>query len=101
MASLLKKTKVKLELLADYDMLLMVENEITTHFCIEKIPNKSELQDIAQNYLPGIRTEDFINIYRKCADKPYSFIVIDNTLASDNPIRLRKNLFKYDKNHGS
>ena len=31
--------------------------------------------------------------------EPYSFLVIDTTLASDNPLRFRKNLFKYNKNH--
>ena len=36
--------------------------------------------------------EDFINLYKKCTAKPYSFLVIDTTLASDNPLRFRKNL---------
>ena len=31
--------------------------------------------------------------------EPYSFLVIDTTLASDNPSRFRKNLFKYNENH--
>ena len=34
-----------------------------------------------------------INFYKKCTAKPYSLLVID-TLASDNPSRLRKNLLK-------
>ena len=46
-----------------------------------------------------IRTEDIINIYRKCTGKPYSFLVIDTTLASDNPLRFRKIIFKYNKIH--
>ena len=33
MASLIKKTKVSLELLTDYDMLLMVENRIRAGIC--------------------------------------------------------------------
>ena len=32
-----------------------------------------------------------MDIYKKCAAKPYSFLVIGNTLASDNPLRFRKN----------
>ena len=32
-----------------------------------------------------------MNLYDKCATKPYSFLVIDTTLASDNPSRFRKN----------
>ena len=31
---------------------------------------------------------------KKCTAKPYSFLVVDVTLASDNPSRFRKNLLK-------
>ena len=65
----------------------------TTHFFIAKIPNKRELQQIAINHSSDISTEDFVNIYRKCTAEPYSFFVNDTTLASDNPLRFRKNLF--------
>ena len=59
-----------------------------------KIPNKSELQQTAQKHSSNISTKDSINIYRKCTAKPYSFLVDDTTpLASDNPLRFRKNLF--------
>ena len=71
----------------------------TTHFFIAKIPNKRELQQIAINHSSDISTKDFINIYRECTGKPYSFLVIDTTLASDNPLRFRKILFKYNKNN--
>ena len=33
-------------------------------------------------------------LYEKCTTKPYSFLVIDTTLASDNPLHFRKNLFE-------
>ena len=65
----------------------------TSHFFIAKIPNKRELQQIAINHSSDISTEDFVNIYRKCTAEPYSFFVNDTTLASDNPLRFRKNLF--------
>ena len=71
----------------------------STHFFITKIPNKRELQQIVINHSSDISTKDFINIYRKCTGKPYSVLVIDTTLASDNPSRFRKILFKYNKNH--
>ena len=61
----------------------------TTHFFIAKISNKRELQQISINQSSDIRTEDFINIYKKCAGKPYSFLVIDTTLTSDNPLRFK------------
>ena len=57
----------------------------TTHFFIMKISNKRELQQIAINHSSDINTKDFINIYKKYADKPYSFLVIDTTLPPNNP----------------
>ena len=56
----------------------------TSHFFITKVPNKRA--QIAINHSSDINTKDFGNIYRKCTDEPYSFLV--------------KNLFnKYNKNH--
>ena len=43
----------------------------STHFFIMKIPNKRELQQIAINHSSDINTKDFIEVYRKCTDKPY------------------------------
>ena len=57
-----------------------------------KIPNKRELQQIAINHSSDINTKDFINIYKKCTDKLYSFLVIDTRLPSNNLLRFRKNL---------
>ena len=72
----------------------------TSHFFIAKIPNKRELQQIAINHSSDISTKDFENIYRECTAEPYSFLVNDTTLASNNPLRFRKNLFNiYNKNH--
>ena len=33
-----------------------------------------------------------MNLYKKCSEKQYSFLVVDATLASNNPLRFRKNL---------
>ena len=71
----------------------------TTHFFISKISNKRELQQIAINHSSDISTKDFTNIYRECTAEPYSFLVNDTTLASDNPLRFRKLFLKYNKNH--
>ena len=65
----------------------------TTHFFIMKIPNKRELQQIAINHSSDINTKDFANIYKKCTSTPYSFLVNDTTLASDDPLRFRKNFY--------
>ena len=64
----------------------------STHFFIMKIPNKRELQQIALNHSSDIDFKDFMNIYKKCATEPYSFLVNDTTLPSDDPLRFRKNL---------
>ena len=64
----------------------------TSHIFIAKVPNKRELQQIAINHSSDINTKDFANIYRKCTAEPYSFLVNDTILASNNPLRFRKNL---------
>ena len=45
----------------------------STHYFIMKIPNKRELQQIAFNHSSDIDFQDFINLYKKCTAKPYSF----------------------------
>ena len=65
----------------------------TTHVFIKKILDKRELQHIAKNHSSNTSTKDFINIHEKYTAKPYSVLVDDTTLASDNPLRFRKNIF--------
>ena len=64
----------------------------STHFFIMEIPNKREIQQIALNHSSDIDFKDFMNIYKKCTAKPYSFLVNGTTLPSDDPLRFRKNL---------
>ena len=64
----------------------------STHFFITKISNKREFQQIALNHSSDIDLKDFITIYKKCTAKQYSLLVNDATLASDNPLKFRKNL---------
>ena len=59
-----------------------------------KLPNRQELQKIAFNHFSDIAFKDFMNLYKKCTAKPYPFLVIDATLASDNPLHLTKNLLE-------
>ena len=68
-----------------------------SHFFITKIPNKRELQQIATNHSSDISTKDFTNIYRECTAEPYSFLVNDTTLVSNDPFGFRKNLFNMYK----
>ena len=58
----------------------------STHFFVMKIPNK------IPNHSSDIDFKDFMNIYKKSTKEPYSFLVNDTTLPSDNPLRFRKNL---------
>ena len=64
----------------------------STHFFIMKIPNKRELWQIALNHSLDIHFKDFMKIYKKCTSEPYSFLVNDTTLPSDNTLRFRKNI---------
>ena len=65
----------------------------STHFFIMKIPNKRELQQIALNHSSDIDFKDFITIYKKYTAVPYSFLVHNTALASDNRLRFRKKIF--------
>ena len=69
-----------------------VPKDVRLRFFIMKIPNKRELQQIALNNSSDIDFKDFMNIYKKYTKEPYSFLVNDTTLPSDNPLRFRKNL---------
>ena len=61
---------------------------------MKNILNKRELQQIAFNHSSDIEFQDFMNLYKKCTAKPYSFLVIDSNHASDNLLRFRKNLLE-------
>ena len=95
----IRGTKINISLVLIIQSYFKVPKEVrlnTTQFFISKIPNKREIQQIALNYSSDISTKDFENIYRKCTAEPYSFFVNDATLASDNPLRFRKNLFNIE-----
>ena len=64
----------------------------STHFFIMKIPNKRELQQIPLNHSSDIDFKDFMKIFKKYTAEPYSFLVNDTTLPSDDPLRFRNNL---------
>ena len=48
----------------------------------------------AINHSSDMDFKDFTNLYKKCTWKPYSSLVIDTTLAWDNPLCFRKNLLE-------
>ena len=52
-----------------------------TQFCHENSKQTDHSLDID--------FKDFMNLCKKCTAKPYPFLVIDATLASDNPLPSR------------
>ena len=57
-----------------------------------KILKKRELQQIVLNHSSD--TDRLMKIYKKFIVEPYSFLVNDATLPSDNSLNFRKNLLK-------
>ena len=66
----------------------------STHYFVMKIPNKRELQQIAFNHSSDIDFQDFMNLYKRSTVEPYSLLVMDTTLSSDNSLHFRKNLLE-------
>ena len=66
----------------------------SAHYFVMKIPTKRELHQIAVNHSSDIDFNDFMKIYKKCTAEKHYFLVNDSTLASNNPLRFRKNLLK-------
>ena len=56
-----------------------------------KIPNQREVQQRGINFTSDTDCKDYINLYKKCTAKPYSYIASNAILASDNPLHLRSN----------
>ena len=89
--------KLKISLAFNTQSYFAVPKDIrlnSTQYFVMKIPNKRELQQIAFNHSSDVEFQDFMNLYEKCTEKPYSFLVIDTTLASHNPLHFRKNLLE-------
>ena len=59
-----------------------------------KTPNKREVQQIALDHSSDVDFKDFIKIYKKYTAEPYSFLVNDSTLPSDNPLTFIKNILE-------
>ena len=64
------------------------------YYLIMKMSNKQEFQQIAFNHSLDINFNYFMNLYKKCTEKPYSFSVTDASLASEYPLHFRKNLLE-------
>ena len=58
----------------------------TTDFLVIKILKKPEVRQITFDYSSVIGFKVFMEIYRKCTGEKYSFLIINTTLPSDNPL---------------
>ena len=59
---------------------------------IMKMPNKKETQQAAPNHWAGIESKNFMKLCKDYTKEPFSFLVNDTTLLSDNRSRIKKNL---------
>ena len=90
-----RKLKISIVFITQSYFIVPKDVRLTSiYFLITKIPNKGELQQIALNHSSDIDFKVFMKIYKKCTAKPYSFLAIDTTLSSDNPLKFRKNLLE-------
>ena len=53
---------------------------------------KRELKKITLNHSSDIDFKEVMKLYKDYTKEPYSFLVNNATLPSDNPLRFRKNL---------
>ena len=83
----------------------LINNYLTILFCWNKkyyskfdilfyyeYSKQTRTSKIAFNYWSDTGFQDFMNLYQKCTAKPYSLLVINSTIALDNPLRFKKNI---------
>ena len=91
----LRRRKLKISLAFISQSYFKVSKTIrlnATHYFIMKIPNKRKLQQIASNHSSDIDFKAFMKVCKEYTQEPYSFLVKDATLSSDNPLRFKKNV---------
>ena len=70
-----------------------VRNDVrlnATLFFVIKIQNRRQLHEIAITHTSDIDFAEFKRLYRRYMAKPYSFLLLDTTLPSDNQFHFRK-----------
>ena len=85
----LRGRKLNISLVFNSQSYFKVPKTITlnvTHYFIMKIPNKTELKQVASNLSSHINFKNFINLYKDYTKEPYSFLASNTTLLADNPI---------------
>ena len=95
--SLIRKRKLNISLVFVTKPYFAVSKNIrlnSAHYFIMTILSKQEIEEIALNHSSYIDFKYFMNLYKKCTAKPYSFLVIATTLASHNSSRFTKYLLE-------
>ena len=91
----IRDRKLKIYLLFITQSYFVVPKDIrlnSTHYFIMNNSNKRKLKQVASHNSSDI---DFMDVYKKCTSKPYSFLVLDATqIALDNHLRFRKNIIE-------
>ena len=88
-----RKLSISLVLITQYYFALSKNIRLNSiHYFSMKIPDKRELEQ--RTHSSNIEFQNFLNLYKKCTAKPYSFLVIDSTCALDNFSRFIENLLE-------
>ena len=85
-----KRLNISLVFITQYYFAVPKDIRINSiHYFLLKIPIKLECQQITFSHSSDIDFKYIFNLYKKCTAKPYSVLVTNITLASDNPLHFR------------
>ena len=87
----LRGTKLNISLFSISQSIRQTIRLNATHYFIMKVPNKREPRQIASNHSSDIYFKNFMKLYKYYHKEPYSFLLNDTTLSSDNPLQFTKN----------
>ena len=80
---------------SDSDLAVLRQKELHNELAEEmKTEIKENFNKLLLNHSSDIDFKDFIKICKKCTAEPYSFLINDTILLSNDPLRFRKNLLK-------
>ena len=65
--------------------------QLNATYFIMKLPNKKELKQGAFNHSSDTEFKDLMKLYKDFTKEPFSFLVNNTILPSDNLLRFRKN----------
>ena len=87
-----RKVNISLVLISQSYFKVTKNIRLNATHSILKILNERELQQIMSNYSSDIDFIHFMKLYKDYTKEPFSFLVNDTYLSSDNPLRFRKNV---------